>query len=205
MRTRIFLLCMILSAGTLQADLLVLQTGKTIAMTEYFVEGASIRVVLNERSEIVIPLEWLKEIRATPEEKREVASVARSFGLAYESLIFSVAKKHSLDWKLVASVIAAESNFNPRAVSLKGALGLMQLMPDTARLYNVTDPYDPHQNTEAGARHLKFLLGRYSGKLELALAAYNAGEKVVDRYRGIPPYNETRQYIKRVLNFYKSL
>jgi len=110
-----------------------------------------------------------------------------------------------LDWKLVAAVVAAESNFNPAAISPKGAQGLMQLMPETAELYKVNDPFNPKENIDAGVRHLKWLIRRYEGKLDLALAAYNAGEKAVDRYGGIPPYQETRQYIKRVLRLYWSL
>ena len=125
--------------------------------------------------------------------------------MEYGDVIRTLSQKHDMDWKLVAAVVRAESNFNPRAVSRKGAQGLMQLMPDTARRYSVSDPYDPIQNIEAGIRHLKMLVSRYPGKLELVLAAYNSGEKNVDRYRGIPPFAETRTYVRKVLQYFQGL
>jgi soluble lytic murein transglycosylase-like protein len=190
------------------ADVLVLESGKTMKIASYVVEGSSIRLLLNDRAEMVIPVDWVKSIRFDPDpvpepEPQQIAESA-PVGvpeLAYGDLILASSRKHEVDWKLVAAVMQAESNFNPRAVSPKGAQGLMQLMPATARLYRVNDPYDPAQNIEAGVRHLKMLVGRYSGKLELALAAYNSGEGNVDRYRGIPPFSETRNYVKRVLQF----
>jgi soluble lytic murein transglycosylase len=120
----------------------------------------------------------------------------------YEALIQSASERHSLDADLIRSVIRAESNFNSAARSNKGAMGLMQLMPETARLHNVIDAYDPINNIEGGVRHLKMLLGRYQGDLELSLAAYNAGSQAVDRHGGIPPFVETRDYVRRVLQYY---
>ena len=113
---------------------------------------------------------------------------------------FSDARK--LDPRFVQAVIAVESNFNPRAVSRKGAAGLMQLMPETARRYGIDDPFDPMQNVSAGTRHLRILLDRYAGDLELTLAAYNAGETAVERHGGVPPYPETQAYVKKVLALY---
>jgi soluble lytic murein transglycosylase len=101
-------------------------------------------------------------------------------------------------------VIKAESDFKVSARSNKGAMGLMQLMPDTARLHNVSDAYNPGENVEGGARHLRMLLDRYQGDLELSLAAYNAGSAAVEKHRGIPPFPETREYVRRVLRFYDS-
>lgn len=166
------------------------------------------RANLNENGEIAIPVEWVREIRPSPPEPPKPAPVTAAapvtnLDLAYSKLVNSFAKKHEMDSRLVFAVMAAESNFNPRALSPKGALGLMQLMPDTARLYHVENPYDPSQNIEAGVLHLKMLLGKYKGKLELVLAAYNAGIRAVDQFGGIPPYQETKQYVKRVLQFYK--
>jgi soluble lytic murein transglycosylase-like protein len=120
----------------------------------------------------------------------------------YEGLIQSASERYSLDADLIRAVIRAESNFNSAARSNKGAMGLMQLMPDTARLHNVIDAYDPIDNIDGGVRHLKMLLGRYQGDLRLSLAAYNAGSQAVDRHGGIPPFVETRDYVRRVLQYY---
>jgi len=158
---------------------------------------------------MVFPLEWVKEIRDEPDtpvaKEVEVAQSEVRSDLAFADQVMFASTKYEMDWKLVAAVMKAESNLDPFAVSPKGAQGLMQLMPDTARLYRVQDPYDPRENIEAGVKHLKKLLNRFDNKLDLALAAYNSGEKTVDRYRGIPPYPETRQYVKRVLNLYRNL
>jgi len=123
--------------------------------------------------------------------------------LRFESLIHEAAERHQVDVALVKAVIRTESYFNPNATSRVGASGLMQLMPQTARRYGVTDLYSPRQNIEAGVRHLKYLLQRYPRQLHLALAAYNAGEEAVERYGGIPPYPETRDYVKKVLKFHE--
>jgi len=106
-----------------------------------------------------------------------------------------------VDEALVKAVIRAESDFVPDAVSPKGALGLMQLMPATARMRGVWKVFEPTQNVEGGVRHLRYLLDRYSGNLRLALAAYNAGEAAVDRSGGVPPYPETIEYLARVMRF----
>ena len=107
--------------------------------------------------------------------------------------------QHALDPALVAAVVRVESDFRPRAVSPKGAQGLMQLMPATARAHDVDDPFDPEQNLAGGTAYLSWLLGRYQGDLQRTLAAYNAGPGAVDRARGIPPYRETRRYVSKVL------
>ena len=120
---------------------------------------------------------------------------------AYDKIITDASRRHRIDSALVKAVIRAESDFVPGAVSPKGALGLMQLMPATARLRNVWRVFEPRENVEGGVSHLRYLLDRYSGNLRLALAAYNAGEKAVDTHGGVPPYPETWEYLGRVLRF----
>lgn len=117
-------------------------------------------------------------------------------------LVQRLSAERGLDPKLVDSVVRVESAYNPSAVSHKGAQGLMQLMPDTARRLDVDDPFDPEQNVRGGIRELDRLIERYSGNLQLALAAYNAGEGAVERHRGIPPFQETRDYVARVMSLY---
>jgi Transglycosylase SLT domain len=119
-----------------------------------------------------------------------------------DAAIVQAASRHNVDANLVRSVVKVESNYNPNAVSRKGAMGLMQLMPGTARSLNVTNPFDPTQNVDAGVRHLKRLLESYGGNVPLSLAAYNAGSKAVARSAGVPHFAETRNYVRRITNLY---
>ena len=118
---------------------------------------------------------------------------------AYADLIASAAQRHGLDPVLLTAMATVESSFDPRAVSPKGAGGLLQLMPATAERFGVADVFDVSQNVDGGARYLSWLLERYDGRTELALAGYNAGEGAVDRHQGMPPFRETREYVRRVL------
>ena len=119
-----------------------------------------------------------------------------------DSAIDQAAARHNVDPNLVRSVIKVESNFNPNAVSRKGAMGLMQLMPSTARSLHVTNPFDPQQNVDAGVRHLKSLLESYGGNIKLSLAAYNAGAGAVARSSGVPRFAETQNYVRRITELY---
>jgi soluble lytic murein transglycosylase-like protein len=122
----------------------------------------------------------------------------------YDSLISEFAKKYRVDFALIKAMIRAESAFNPFAVSRKGARGLMQLMPETASRMNVSNIFNPRENIEGGVRHLKYLLSLFNDDLRLSLAAYNAGENIVAELRSIPPYRETVDYVRKVLNYYQS-
>lgn len=119
-----------------------------------------------------------------------------------EELVRDVSREHGIDPRLADALVRVESAYNPWAVSRAGAQGLMQLMPDTAARLAVSDPFDPVENVRGGMREFARLINRYSGNLALALAAYNAGEGAVDRYRGIPPYPETRSYVTRIMTIY---
>lgn len=121
-----------------------------------------------------------------------------------EPVIRRHSSRHQLHPALIRAVIKAESDFDPRAVSRSGAIGLMQLMPQTAMRLDVRDMYDPDDNVGGGTKYLRQLLDRFHGNLPLALAAYNAGENAVDRYQALPPYDETRQYVKKVLRYYRT-
>lgn len=132
------------------------------------------------------------------------AKVARSNGLlvhSYRDIIRQNARAYRLEEALVKAVIKAESNYNPQSLSNKGAQGLMQLIPETARLMNVDDPFDPAENIRGGSNYLRLMLNQFNGNLDLALAAYNAGPNAVQRHGGIPPYEETRNYVQRVRRY----
>ena len=119
-----------------------------------------------------------------------------------DRIVREAAERHRVDPALVKAVISTESGWNPRAVSRKGAVGLMQLIPGTAERYGVGNPFDPAQNVEGGTTYLKWLLDRYNGDLPKTLAAYNAGEHAVDLYRGVPWYPETQRYVQKVTQAY---
>lgn len=141
------------------------------------------------------------ESDASPDNREFLRGRAMS-SQALDSIIEEAARRHSVDTNLVRSLIKVESNFNPRAVSSKGAMGLMQLMPATARGLKVSNPFDPQQNVDAGVRHLRGLLDNYQGDVTLSLAAYNAGSGAVARNNGVPPYAETRKYVRRITELY---
>jgi soluble lytic murein transglycosylase-like protein len=120
----------------------------------------------------------------------------------YDDIIANASQQYDVSFPLLKAIIKAESDFDPRAVSKKGAKGLMQIMPENFKPLGIKDPFDPSQNIHAGARYFKQMYDRFKGKLSLSLAAYNAGPKAVERYKTVPPYEETEEYVRRVLKFY---
>lgn len=180
-----------------RADYAVLRSGVRLHITGYESAGDRIKLTMAGGS-VEIAASDLVSIE--PEDTfLSLPAVKPAIG-PYEELIRAAAEKHGLDEKLIVRVIAAESNFNPKAVSRKQAQGLMQLLPQTAAQYAVANVFDPAQNIEAGAHYLKDLLEKYRGNLSLALAAYNAGPDLVERYGGVPPFAETQNYVKRIIS-----
>jgi len=142
------------------------------------------------------------------ESKEDVENESRFFSARdsneYDLLISEFSKKYQVDFALIKAIIRAESGFNPRAISRKGAKGLMQLMPETASRVNVSNIFSPRENIEGGVRYFKYLLSLFNNDLRLSLAAYNAGENIVAQIRSIPPYRETVDYVRKVLSYYQS-
>jgi soluble lytic murein transglycosylase-like protein len=139
---------------------------------------------------------------ANAESRQPARHGARHASHPYSREIAEAAARHAVPERLLRAVIQTESGFNPRAVSRRGARGLMQLMPETAGMLGVRNSFDPRENIDAGARHLRALLGRFRNNLRLTLAAYNAGEQAVLAYGGVPPFPETREYVTQVLRLY---
>ena len=137
---------------------------------------------------------------------KERTSISNRFHATdkYDKLISDASRKYDVDSRLLKAMIKAESDFDPQAISRKGAMGLMQIMPENFKMLNLENPFDPWQNIRAGTQYFKKLYERFNGKLALSLAAYNAGPTAVDRYKSIPPYQETEEYVRRVLRYYRT-
>lgn len=149
--------------------------------------------------------EPLKAISTPADENPNYNRIAKGRAVTIdevEQAIKDAAMRHKVDPNLVRAMIKVESNFNPRAVSSKGAMGLMQLMPSTAKTLKVHNPFDVKENVDAGVRHFRRLLENYKGNVQLSLAAYNAGERAVDSHGGIPPFRETRNYVRAITDLY---
>lgn len=205
--------CAVLGAiSPAHAEIVYLTSGRTMNVAGHRFEGDMAVLALRSGGEMSMPKALVAKV--APDEVPWVPPVPRSMGSVpgvpgvprvpnvvapakVEALIARAAAAHDVDANLVRAVIKVESAFRPKARSHKGAMGLMQLMPATARQYGVRNAYDPAENIDAGVRHLRRLLDRYD--VRLAVAAYNAGEGTVERYGGVPPYRETRNYVRKVL------
>ena len=203
-----FLLALALGGSALAGELAVLTTGYRLHADRHEIDGATVRLFHKGGGSSEIPASLVAAF------EEEIALPAAAAVVAEEpvvkpaaapadprELVEAAALKHGLPARVVHSVVSADSGYRPGAVSPKGAIGLMQLMPATAQAFGA-DPHDPAQNVEAGTAYLRELLIKYNGNSALALAAYNAGPGAVDRYNGVPPYAETRTYIERVLRKY---
>jgi len=200
---------LLVAAGPARAELVFFATGRVMSVAGHRVEGDRIVLLPRDGGEITLGQSLIARIEPDempyPQPAAQAPSAAPIPGEVvasggphqYDAIIDRVATEQGVDAKLVRAVIQVESNYQERARSAKGAMGLMQLMPDTAQRYALVDPYDPTSNIEAGIKYLRTLLDRFPERL--ALAAYNAGEAAVERFRGIPPYPETRDYVARIL------
>ncbi len=178
------------------ADYAVLRSGARLHVTGCQLDGDRVRLAV-AGGQVDIAASELIDVE--PEDLFPAPPPANAdFAVRYAKFIHAAAQKYGVDEKLIAQVIAAESNFNAKAVSRKRALGLMQLLRETATRYALVNVFDPAQNIDAGTHYLKDLLSRYRGDVRLALAAYNAGPEMVDRYGGVPPFPETQKYVKHI-------
>lgn len=220
-----FVICSLFFPAIARADIVVFRNGRTMSVKSCVVEAETATLRLRDGGEVTFPASIVARVDPdeVPYPDPESGSREPGAGIAdpgevdaarfpgpgsrlpdevlaarpFADLISTVAATHQVDARLVHAVIEQESNYQPRARSKKGARGLMQLMPDTARQYGVRNSYDPRANLEAGVRHLKDLLSRLD--LPTALAAYNAGEGTIRRYGGLPPFPETQAYVRNIL------
>jgi soluble lytic murein transglycosylase-like protein len=189
-----------LASAPASAEIALLASGQTLKLDAHRAEGELLVLVLKGGGEVQLPPAAVRGF--VPDEVLD--ELAPAAGADVVRLAEEAARRHGLPPELVLAVVSVESGFRPEAVSPKGAQGLMQLMPHTAASLGVAEPLDPEQNLDAGVRHLEALVRLYGGDLRRALAAYNAGEGAVSRHRGVPPYRETRAYVRRVLERYRA-
>jgi soluble lytic murein transglycosylase-like protein len=201
-------------------DLVLFEDGRGVRVKGVVVADGVARLTLADGGELGVPASSIMAIERAidpqdPQPAEDPARAAAAGALVdelrsneawraaagrYAALIAEAADRNTLDRALLAAVAKVESNFNPYAISPKGACGLLQLMPDTVKRFGVKNVFDASQNIDAGARYLRWLLDRYDGRVDLALAGYNAGEGAVDRHHGIPPFAETEWYVIKVLD-----
>ena len=200
-------LALLATAVPASAEIVFLSSGRTLSVKAHRFEGESIILTLRGGGQVTCDKSLIDRIVADEvpyPEQAPASAITRADSTTrptldgpYAEIIEATAEAHGVDPLLVSALIKVESNFKPRARSRKGAMGLMQLMPATARQYNVRNAFDPRANIEAGIKHLKSLIDRWGVKM--GLAAYNAGEGAVQKYNGVPPYRETRNYVARIL------
>jgi soluble lytic murein transglycosylase-like protein len=207
MKAKLLLCCAFLLAmpGIARADLVRLKNGRTLSVESWEIKGESVVLVFREGGQLETPASSIEEVlpdeypRLKPAPPAPlVADVTPPPVDDIPTLVTMMAERYGVDPKLAHAVVRVESNYRPSALSPKGAAGLMQLMPATAKQYDV-DAYNPAENLEAGMRHLKGLLERFRNDVRLALAAYNAGVFAVTKYGGVPPYRETQDYVRRIM------
>ncbi len=187
-------------AAPARAEIALLASGQTLKLSGHRSENGLEVLMLKGGGEVQLPAAAVRGY--VPDEVLD--EVSQASGPELTRLAEDASRRYGLEPALVLAVVAVESGFRPEAVSPKGAQGLMQLMPRTAAALGVSDPLDPEQNLDAGVRHLEALLKQYNGDLRRALAAYNAGQGAVAKHSGVPPYRETREYVKRVLERYRA-
>ena len=196
-----FVMMLVAAPSPARAELVFFASGRSLSIRSHRFDAGSLVLELRGGGEVVCDPSMIAKIAPDevpyPEDAAP-APLAAEPAVPYGDIIDAVAAEQQVDVRLVRAVIRTESAYRPTARSRKGAMGLMQIMPGTARRYEVADPYDPRANIEAGVKHLKALLARYP--LKLALAAYNAGEAAVQRFGGVPPYAETRDYVSAILS-----
>ena len=190
---------LLLWGGEASAEIAILENGTTFKIVARREEEGVVFLTLKGGGEVGVPSAHVRGF--VPDEVMDEVE-PREGGKDLRALAVAAAERHGIDPGLVLAVVGVESAFRSDAVSPKGAQGLMQLMPQTAASLGVSNPMDPAQNLEGGARHLEGLVARYKGDLKKALAAYNAGAGAVDRHGGVPPYSETVAYVSKVLERY---
>jgi hypothetical protein len=208
LRSTALLVGMVAAAAPVHAELVFFDSGRALSVKSHAVDGESLVLTLRSGGQIICDRSVIVRIEPdevpypeppvpAPPEEDALAGATADVAAPYGDLIERFASEQHVPARIVHAVIKVESNYQERARSRRGAMGLMQLMPDTARRFAVADPYEPSSNIEAGIKYLRFLLDRF--ELPLALAAYNAGEAAVLKFGGIPPYPETQNYVRRVL------
>lgn len=217
MRRLLVTAALLATASPVAAEIAMLVDGRTLKIDAWSVQGQGVRLDLQSGGIVTLPLERIERIIddevVPPPVVEETATAGADrdwsydpeselpFHSPYDAAIHAAGREFNVDVTLIAAVIKAESDFRVTVVSHKGAQGLMQLMPATARRFGVQNAFDPVANIRGGTRYLRWLLEKFEGNVELALAAYNAGEGNVMRYNGIPPFRETVAYVRKISGY----